>query len=68
MKPYSSKDVLRLLHRHEWRIKAQHGSHVQLDHPAQQGKATVPHPRHAVDPKTVRIILKQAGLSLEDLQ
>ena len=65
LKPYSSKDMLRLLLRHGWQIKAQHGSQVQLVHSELPGKVTVPHPKPSLDPKTLKSILRQAGLTME---
>ena len=63
MKGYSSTQILRILHIDGWIEKNQRGSHVQLVHPTKHGKVTVPHPRKDLDPKTVKSILNQAGLS-----
>lgn len=62
MKSYSSREILKMLHKDGWLIKNQVGSHLQLIHPIKPGKVTVPHPRKDLDPRTVRTILKQAGL------
>ncbi|MCR4420529.1 MAG: type II toxin-antitoxin system HicA family toxin [Clostridia bacterium] len=62
MKRCSSREILRILWEHGWVVKNQVGSHVQLVHPARPGKVTVPHPRKELPSKTVRSILKQAGL------
>ncbi len=62
MKSYSSKDLLDMLIKDGWVFKNQRGSHVQMVHPLKPGKVTVPHPRKDLDPKTVKSILKQAGL------
>ena len=62
MKSYSSTEVLRILKEDGWVEKSQRGSHIQMIHPTKPGKVTVPHPRKDLDPKTVKSILKQAGL------
>lgn len=63
MKSYSSKEILETLYNDGWREKNKRGSHLQLVHATKSGKVTVPHPRKDLDPKTVRSILKQAGLT-----
>ena len=40
-----SREVLTLLRADGWKLKAQVGSHMQLDHSIRKGKVTVPHPR-----------------------
>ncbi|ADG83320.1 type II toxin-antitoxin system HicA family toxin [Thermincola potens] len=62
MKSYSSKEILKILEKDGWIEKNQRGSHKQLIHPTKPGKVTVPHPKKDLDPKTLRSILKQAGL------
>jgi len=62
------RDVIRLLEGKGWRQVAQRGSHRQFKHPTQPGKVTVAgKPNHDVPPGTLRNILRQAGLSREDL-
>lgn len=58
----SSTDILRILHHDGWIIKSVEGSHINLIHPTKPGKVTVPHPRKSLKVKTLRSILKQAGL------
>ncbi|MGD0154332.1 MAG: type II toxin-antitoxin system HicA family toxin [Thermacetogeniaceae bacterium] len=62
MKPYSSREILRILHEDGWVEKGQEGSHIHLIHPTKSGKVTVPHPKKNLKYKTVESILKQAGL------
>ncbi|HXK04426.1 MAG TPA: type II toxin-antitoxin system HicA family toxin [Verrucomicrobiae bacterium] len=58
------RDVLRRLHDDGWTIKAQEGSHRQFVHAKKPGKVTVAgHPSDEVPPKTLKSILRQAGLS-----
>jgi len=63
VKGYSSREILKILHKDGWVEKNQRGSHMQLVHPTKPGKVTVPHPKKDLDPKTVRTIPKQAGLN-----
>lgn len=59
---YSSKELLQRLHEDGWVVKAQRGSHVQLVHMQKKGKVTIPHPNKIMNIKTVKSILRQAGL------
>jgi predicted RNA binding protein YcfA (HicA-like mRNA interferase family) len=62
LKGYSSKEILKQLYKDGWEIKNQAGSHIQLVHPTKQDKVTVPHHRKDLPERTVKSILKQAGL------
>ncbi len=62
MKSYSLRDIIKLLEEDGWFLVRTHGSHHQFRHATKPGTVTVPHPRKDLDPKTVRSILKQAGL------
>jgi predicted RNA binding protein YcfA (HicA-like mRNA interferase family) len=64
LKVFSSKEILQILLKYGWTVKAQRGSHVQLIHPKKPGKVTVPHPKKELDPKTVKSIFKQAELDI----
>jgi predicted RNA binding protein YcfA (HicA-like mRNA interferase family) len=59
----NSKQVFKLLSDDGWIIKKQVGSHAQLVHPTKKGKVTLPmHGKKEIAPKTLKSILKQAGL------
>lgn len=45
-----------------WRFKKAKGSHHHYVHPSKPGKVTIPNHPGDLDPKTVKEILKQAGL------
>lgn len=45
-----------------WRFKSAKGSHNHYIHPTKPGKVTVPNHSGDLDPRTVKSILKQAGL------
>lgn len=57
------REVLTALRKDGWLLKNQEGSHRQFVHPTRPGKVTVAgHPTDEVPPKTLKSILKQAGL------
>jgi predicted RNA binding protein YcfA (HicA-like mRNA interferase family) len=68
MKSWTSRDILRILETDGWTVKHQVGSHIQLVHPLKLGKVTVPHPKKDLAEGTVKSIVRQAGLNLEDLK
>lgn len=45
-----------------WYLKSVRGSHHQYKHPTKEGKVTIPKHNGDLDPKTIKSILKQAGL------
>jgi predicted RNA binding protein YcfA (HicA-like mRNA interferase family) len=61
-------EVIRVLERDGWELWRTRGSHRQLRHPERPGKVTVAgKPSDTLHPKTLASILKQAGLSRNDL-
>lgn len=59
----NSKQVIRLLEKDGWMLKAQSGSHKQFVHPFKPGKITVAdHGKKEIPPGTLHSIFKQAGL------
>ena len=59
--------LLKLLKKDGWVIDRTRGSHRQLMHPTKSGGVTVSgHPSDDVHPKTLKSVLRQAGLE-EDL-
>jgi predicted RNA binding protein YcfA (HicA-like mRNA interferase family) len=58
------REVIRLIRADGWEQVAQKGSHRQFKHPVKKGRVTVPgHENDTLHPKTLRSILKQAGLA-----
>jgi len=57
-----SKELIKLIQKDGWRLVAAGGIHHQFKHPTKPGKVTIPHPKKDLAPKTVKSILKQAGL------
>ncbi len=68
MMPARVRDVIRLLQEHGWQEVAQRGSHRQFKHNTRPGRVTVAGaPNKEIPIGTLRSILKQAGLTPEDL-
>jgi len=67
MRIYNLHDLLKILKKDGRHIKHQVGSHIQMIHAFKIGKVTVPHPKKDLAPGTVKSILKQAGISEEEL-
>nr|WP_287193174.1 type II toxin-antitoxin system HicA family toxin [Syntrophothermus sp.] len=61
-KTYSSRELIRLIQQAGWMMVRISGSHHQFRHPTKPGLVTIPHPRKSLPVKTVKSILKQAGL------
>ena len=60
------KEVIKILERDGWYMATQKGSHRQYKHSKKRGRCTVPgKTSDNLHPKTLKSILKQAGL-LED--
>lgn len=59
----TAREIIKIIQADGWVEKNQVGSHKQFIHPKKSGKITVPvHGGKDLDPKTVKSILKQAGL------
>lgn len=59
----TAREILKILHKDGWYEVDQDGSHLQLKHPANPGKVTVPkHSGKDIAPGTLNKILHQAGL------
>lgn len=56
------KEVEKLLLEDGWKFKGAKGSHYQYIHPNKKGKVTVPRHNGDLNIKTVKTILKQAGI------
>jgi predicted RNA binding protein YcfA (HicA-like mRNA interferase family) len=54
--------LIKRLEKDGWQLVAIAGSHHQFKHPSKPGKVTIPHPKKDLAPKTIKSILKQAGL------
>lgn len=57
-----SRDLIRMLEADGWIWHSTTGSHRHFKHPVKPGKITIPHPKKDMHPKTVRSILRAAGL------
>jgi predicted RNA binding protein YcfA (HicA-like mRNA interferase family) len=61
------RELLRRLRKDGWLVDRTRGDHRQLVHPTKPGTVTVSgHPADDVHPKTLKSILRQAGLEHEE--
>jgi predicted RNA binding protein YcfA (HicA-like mRNA interferase family) len=61
------RELLRLLQKDGWVVVRTRGDHRQLHHPTKPGTATVSgHLNDDVHPKTLKSVLRQAGLEEDD--
>jgi len=58
----NSKELIKLIKQDGWYIVRVRGSHNQFKHPKKPGTVTIPHPKKDFPKKTIKSILKQAGL------
>ena len=58
----TSREIIGMLDKDGWRLKAIKGDHHQFVHPRKPGKVTVPHPAKDLKRGTVNSILRQAKL------
>jgi predicted RNA binding protein YcfA (HicA-like mRNA interferase family) len=68
MKSISSRAIIKILKRNGWNQSTVRGSHHQFKHETIAGRVTIPHPKKDLPWPTVKSILKQAGLTEEDLE
>lgn len=58
------REIIRLIEADGWYLARQRSSHRQFKHPFKSGLVTVAgHPPKVLAPKTVKSILRQAGLT-----
>ena len=62
----SGADLVRALEQHGFKVKRQHGSHIILRRAEPFAQTVVPNHRQ-LDRGTLRAILRQSGVSVEDL-
>jgi predicted RNA binding protein YcfA (HicA-like mRNA interferase family) len=61
------REIIKVIEADGWYLARQRGSHRQFKHPTKPGLVTVAgHPPKVLAPKTVKSILRQAGLIPED--
>ena len=63
----SSKDIIKALNKLGWREVNQVGSHKQFKHPTTKEKVTLPHPKKDLAKGTLSSILKQMGITHDEL-
>ncbi|UOY07726.1 type II toxin-antitoxin system HicA family toxin [Muricauda sp. SCSIO 64092] len=57
-----SRNLIKIIENDGWELVRTKGSHHHFKHPSKKGLVTIPHPKKDIPLKTVRSILKQAGL------
>ncbi|MBT9260412.1 MAG: type II toxin-antitoxin system HicA family toxin [Hydrogenibacillus schlegelii] len=62
MRSKSSWDIIKIIEADGWYLVRVRGSHHQFKHPFKPGLVTIPHPRKELAPKTIKSILRQAGI------
>ena len=67
MKIKDSKDLIDLLKKDGWFLINTVGSHCQFKHDIKKGRETIPHPKKDLPIGTVKSILKQALITIEDM-
>jgi predicted RNA binding protein YcfA (HicA-like mRNA interferase family) len=60
-----SRTVIKTLKQHGWYEVARSGSHIQLRHPRQKGRVTVPHPKKDIPIGTLKSIVRQSGINFD---
>ena len=65
MRSYSSREIIQIIIKDGWHHFETVGDHHHFKHPTKKGKVTVTHPIKDVPIKTVRSIIKQAGIILK---
>ena len=58
----NSPKIIKQIEDDGWYLVNVVGSHHQFKHPTKKGRVTVPHPKKDLPIKTVKTILKQAGI------
>lgn len=64
MKAYSSKELIKIVNKAGWILVRVKGDHHHFAHPDITGIVTIPHPKKDLPIKTIRSILKQAGIEI----
>jgi predicted RNA binding protein YcfA (HicA-like mRNA interferase family) len=61
----NSKELMKLLKFHGWKVVAIKGSHYQLKHHEIKGRVTLPHPKD-LPIGTLKSVLKQAKIKINN--
>lgn len=64
MKSYSSREIIKIIKNDGWYYIGSVGDHHHYKHPVKTGKVTITHPVKDIPVKTLKSILKQAGITL----
>jgi predicted RNA binding protein YcfA (HicA-like mRNA interferase family) len=62
----TATEARRAIMRDGWRLSRTCGGHEQFEHPTKPGLVTIPvHAGQTLNPKTIKSIIVQAGLTIE---
>jgi len=61
-KRYTADELIKLIQADGWYLVTIKSSHQQFKHPTKEGRTTIPYHKGTMDLKTVKSILRQAGL------
>lgn len=64
MRPYSSREIIKILRADGWYEVSCSGDHHQFKHPTKKGRVTLTHPRKDIPMETQIQIFKQAGIKM----
>lgn len=64
----TAREMIRALRRAGWQVTSQAGSHAHLNHPTKSGEVTVPMHGGDIKDGTLRSILRQAGITPDELR
>lgn len=56
------REIEKIIKQDGWQLSKVHGSHHHYRHPTKPGKVTIPNHKSDLHPKTIKSILRQAGL------
>ena len=56
------KELERIIKKDGWYLDSSNGSHMHYKHREKKGKVTIPNHPGDLDPKTVKSVLRMAGL------
>lgn len=64
----TAKEIIKIIEKDGWYMVKSKSWHLQFKHPEKKGKVTVPfHGNYDLAKKTIKSILKQAQINLEQL-
>ena len=66
MRIYTSRELMEMIKREGWYLARTKGSHHIFKHLSRKGIVIIAHPNNNLPAKTIKSILKQAGVKIGD--